>query len=356
MERLIERLTDPRPFVRKRAVARLAAGSAETVAALIASLKESRQAEVRRACLWALARHETDAASAALFQALHDPDASVRHASAGALMWRPATDALPRLHQMVIADEASIRRTAAAVIGRVGQAQSVPILLKALSEPSDALLRHALIFALIEIGDPQATIVGLDNPSPRVRTAALIALDQMQPSPLTAELIAPLFNQDDAEVVSHAVKIIIQRKAWSELVADRMTNWLTNPANRPINESLLRELILAMASDRGVQSRVAAALARAETDRPTRLMLFGIIANAEFDQLPESWIEELRRGDASSVDLHHSHGQSSFQSGDRQIGAGHGSSRQPARAGGSTAANARNPLGHTRFRLTGRPI
>ena len=61
------------------------------------------------------------------------------------------------------------------------------------AKPNDRVLDHSFTYALIEIADANATAVGLSSSNPRVRRAAMIALDQMEnghlePTVVTADL------------------------------------------------------------------------------------------------------------------------------------------------------------------------
>ena len=65
-----------------------------------------------------------------------------------------ATDPLVKL----LGDSAAaVRREAAMALGRIGQADTVPMLLEALENAGDRIAEHAIIFALIEINDPEKT-------------------------------------------------------------------------------------------------------------------------------------------------------------------------------------------------------
>src|SRR4030095_13411421 len=94
--------------------------------------------------------------------------------------WRDSA-AAKMLKELVVADPMpAVRREAATALGRIGQANAVPVLLKALHLGGDRFLEHARIYALIRIADRSATVPGLDDPDPNVRRAVLLALDQME--------------------------------------------------------------------------------------------------------------------------------------------------------------------------------
>ena len=61
----------------------------------------------------------------------------------------------------------------------------------------DRYLEHALIYALIRIADRDTTLAGLTDPTPQVRRAALIALDQMKGGNLSRSQVALLLDTGD---------------------------------------------------------------------------------------------------------------------------------------------------------------
>ncbi len=65
----------------------------------------------------------------------------------------------------------------------------MPALLEALEKPVDRSLEHALIYALIEIGDPASVRDALKHDLVQVRRAAMIGSDQMPGDGLPAEKV-----------------------------------------------------------------------------------------------------------------------------------------------------------------------
>src|SRR5262249_48816250 len=147
--------------------------------------------------------------------ALADKEASVRLSAAHSVGLHRDVEASPRLLELVVKDSPEIRREAATALGRIHNNQAVPALLLGLRTATDRFLEHALIYALIEIADREATLKGLQDPNPQVRRGALIALDQMEAGNLTTDLVTPLLNTPDPTLQKTALAIITTHPAWA---------------------------------------------------------------------------------------------------------------------------------------------
>ena len=180
-------LADPRFAVRDRAATLLVHQGDPALPALWGLLRHhSRQ--VRTQIVWVLARMASDGARAAIRQAMRDRDTCVRLAAVTAAGLNRDSRAFDRLRELVGSGTPPVRREAATALGRLDRTEAVPALLKALRNDPDRFLEHALIFAMIRLGDRRATQAGLDDPDPSVRRGCLIALDQMSRGRLTLDL------------------------------------------------------------------------------------------------------------------------------------------------------------------------
>jgi len=288
-------LADPRPAVCDRAINRLARLGALAVPALAQVLKTpgAHSGPVRRDVVWALCRIEGPAAREAIDLALADPDSSVRLAAAHAAgLWRDSGSSAA-LAGLVASDTPPVRRKAAEAIGRIGRREAVPVLLAGLRAGGDRFLEHALIYALIRINDRASTLAAVDDPAPQVRRAGLIALDQMKDGRLTEALVAPLLASSDLKLQRAALEIVCRRPAWSSLVRDLLTSWLSSPALPAAQASLLADALPAIGGEPGVRELVADALAATGTSEPTRLLLIRAVGQCRLDALPERWLEGL---------------------------------------------------------------
>src|SRR5262249_15122334 len=154
--------------------------------------------DVRRASVWAAASLDRGDVRLWVNGALHDSDDSVRRAALHTMsLWRNKPS-LAKLLTVLKDPVPQNRRTAAEAVGRIGDRTAVPALLEATGEKSDRFLEHALTYALIEIGDRDATAAGLRSDNPLTRRAALIALDQMDGGKLDVKTVAAELQSKDA--------------------------------------------------------------------------------------------------------------------------------------------------------------
>jgi putative membrane-bound dehydrogenase-like protein len=273
-------LGDPRPAVVEHAVEVLAERGDSAMGSLATALFELTDYRAREQGVWALARNGSQNARLLLRQALADDDAPVRQAAAYAVGELRDRDALAPLTEMLERDEAFVARAAATALGRLRQPASVPALLARLSKPTDRILEHAVIFALIEINKREETLAGLSHQSPQVRRGALIALDQMDSGALTRELVAAQLATDDRALLNTAVEILSRHPDWADELAGQVTRWLALAA--PSNDELAtaRGAVAALLAKPGVESACVTALEHAKTSVPIRVMLLDTLAEA----------------------------------------------------------------------------
>jgi putative membrane-bound dehydrogenase-like protein len=127
-------------------------------------------------------------------------------------------------------------------------ATMVPTLLEVLAdEANDRVFDTALTRALIDIADPKATREGLKHKSPRVRRAALAALDQMPDGKLTADEVLPHLKAAPGSSFSPFADL--SETAW--WVADRRPEW----GDKLVG--VFRELLEGDRVDYDMQKRVA---------------------------------------------------------------------------------------------------
>lgn len=292
---LVQRLDDPRPAVRERAIHALREQGEKAVPALTAGLSKPHSVTRRRNAVWALSGIAGTSARSALRLALGDADFSVRLAAVHAVgLWRDSS-ALSRLQELVVDDQPAICREAATALGRMHDVHAVPSLLESASRENDRFLEHALIYALIEIADREATGAGLRDKRPAARRAALLALDQMDNGNLTEEQVAPLLDTDDANLQQTVLDIVAARPAWAGVVVPYFRQALAQPSVPAQRRPLLVASLTRLARDNAVQNLIGETLQRPETASDVRRLLLEVIGQAGGDKLPAIWLEELRR-------------------------------------------------------------
>jgi putative heme-binding domain-containing protein len=203
-------------------------------------------------------------------------------------------DALPDLLKLLKDSDPAARRQAATALGRLGKPDAAAPLLDALRDgAADRWLEHALIYALIQIGDRDATQRGLADASPAVQRGAMIALDQMGGG-LTREEVVPLLSSADPATARAAVHVIKAHPDWAKETLGLLRKWLEEGDADAARQELLRGLVTAFAAEPDVQDLVALALRRDRTSPALQLLLMEAMAQAPVERMPPTWLAELR--------------------------------------------------------------
>jgi putative heme-binding domain-containing protein len=302
-EKLVQWLDDPRPLFRDRVMTELARRGRVALPAikqmyLVSSVKpdenSSRLELRRRNAIWTACRIRTVAAQTVVNLGLTDEYASVRLVATHCAGLERDDKAFARLSTMVVSDEPVLRRRAAAALGRIGKPAAIASLLASLRKGGvDRVLEHAIVYALIEIGSREATLVALSDPSPLVRRAGLVALDQMEHGNLTRDLTVLLLDTDDPDLQQAALAVISRHDGWSDEIRRLVDQWLATAELSTSQQQALTGALLALSANEGIQNQVAAALLGATTPLENRRLLLRVISRARVDQLPPRWLEAL---------------------------------------------------------------
>jgi putative membrane-bound dehydrogenase-like protein len=294
-EELAKRLSDPRFAVRDRAVHELGKLGAKALPALGVTCPRAATATARRNAVWALTRMDGEEARTLVRGRLSDGEMTVRLAAAYAVGLHRDAVALPELAKRVVSDPSpAVRRETATALGRIRKSEAVPALLESIRAGGDRFLEHALIYALIDIANREATLKGLQDTHPQVRRAALIALDQMDGGDLTPNLVTPLLNTPDPGLQQTARAILIAHPAWSQEALALVADWLRQPKLDETRQDQLRGALLAFCKAEAVQDLVARTLRRDQTPAAIRLLLLETMAHLPLDHLPATWAAEAR--------------------------------------------------------------
>jgi putative membrane-bound dehydrogenase-like protein len=263
-------LDDPRFAVRDRAVE-----DAKDPALLKAATPRAR-----RNAVWGLSRNGVP-----VREALSDPDVSVRQSAARATGFLKDREALNPLIDLLDDDAAPVKREAALALARLKDPRAAGPLLAALGRGGDRFLEHAMIWALLEIGDAAAVRRGLKE-APR---AALIVLDQLPDGGLTPAETAALLAGADAALQREVLRVLTAR-GWTAEIAGMLAAWLKEPSPR----AELGGTIAAFSSDPAVQDLAARALRDAGTGVEVRVAVLEAMALSPPERMPATWTAELR--------------------------------------------------------------
>jgi len=290
---LVGFLGDKRPAVRERTIEVIARRGAPAVETLNSLALAHFDPAVRRGGIWALARIDTPAARRAIRVVLLDEDPEVRLAACHAAGILRDPEAVGRLVGRLEDEHLEVAREAATALGQIGDAEAVESLLASAGRGSDRFFQHAVIYALIEIGDPEATRKGLENQNPEVQRAALIALDQMPGGKLARDMVAPLLSSGNVALQTEATRILSQHPDWASealLVAER---WLKAESPEQSRETIL-DTVAAFLHVPEVQQRIGKALTADEVGADKKAALLELIAGADVEERPSSWQAAVR--------------------------------------------------------------
>jgi len=284
-------LGDSRFAVRRRAIAMLGHRGSDAVAPLSETLKQNPPVLCRLNATWAATRIDDPGARAIGRAMLMDVDETVRQAAAHSVsLWRDR-DAVPALLDLLKDASAQNRRVAAEALGRIGDKSAVGPLLEALSQSVDHVLEHSLTYALIEIHDGDGTHAGLASGNLRVRRAAMMALDQMDPrGPLDALSVAQEMSSPDAALRATAAWIAGRHKDWGDVLADALNRRLQEQNLTATEADQLSGQLARLAGSEAIQKVMIAQLAGGGTAAQTVLKAIG---QSNLHRLPTAWVAGL---------------------------------------------------------------
>jgi len=309
--RKLQLLNDTRPFVQQKAIEELASVgdlAVPQLAKVIDSPSGSFYNDTsKRNAIWTLSRIGTGKAAAAIQGGLTASE-SVQLTAAKALGTLRSSQSTDELVTLLKQDKPAVQRTAATALGRICEAgrrdsvsaEQLQSVIDALfhvikTRSPDRTLEHALIYALIRIDQRDLVLAGLDDSSPAVRRAALIALDQMNSGKLTRELVTPLLDTDDPALQKETLSIISEHEGWAGETLILLKTWLSEAELSPERAAVLRGFLVAQSADPEVQSLIAQSLTAAETSQPAKAILLEVIQRSALKEFPVNWRSALEQ-------------------------------------------------------------
>jgi putative membrane-bound dehydrogenase-like protein len=298
-EELVKLLDDGRPAVRRQAVVAVGKRGEKAVGALTDWFVHSTSAVGRRNAVWAATRIDAPGARAIVRLALHDEDEALRQVALDSVgLWRDKQPVSWLLH-LLKEKSAQGRRAAAEALGRVGDKRAVPALLAALAEDNDPVLDHSLTFTLIEIGDREGTAAGLKDTNPRVRRAALVALDQMDGGKLATETVAAELTSPDAALRETALWVASRHteNSWGRALSLYFYDRLVPSAKLSAadREALIGDLARFARMPAVQQDVMAEMLRHTDRFREAAIVVLRAMARSGLKEAPDLWVAELER-------------------------------------------------------------
>ncbi|MDB6053012.1 MAG: hypothetical protein JWN25_535, partial [Verrucomicrobiales bacterium] len=189
------------------------------------------------------------------------------------------------------AESAHIVRTAAEGLGRLRDKTAVAALLEsARYAGADPFLEHTLVYALVQIGDPVQTRLGLKSSFTPVQKAAMTALDQMDSGRLEFIDILPALKNEDKELRKSAIWILKHHLSWNGFAADFVEELLKATPPSKFSEDR-KELLKILASSPQVQDIFATNFTTARM--PDKIAFIVTVSQAHPQIISDSWLNTI---------------------------------------------------------------
>lgn len=288
---LTKYMEDKRPFVADRAQHVLADKGKDAVAPLADFIGKSKSADGKVRAIFTLYRTNTAEGLSVIRKQLNDPDTTVKIAAArcvGMARDMESTEMLVSLLSMHQA--APVRRQAATALGQINDKKVSGALLAAAAGDSDRFINHAIIYSLISLKDPAAVVAGLTNTSERVQEAALIALDQMEGSPLQFEQLGKFLNSNHTKLQRTSLWIATHHPEWSAQLITFLNERFKDSLNAD-QENLVSNILVSFGADKKMQQFISQRIGT--SDRSTKLLLLNAMGKVQQKEFPALWINNL---------------------------------------------------------------
>lgn len=268
-------LSDERFAVRDRAIGQLSKLADRSLPAIEQILAEATSSLARRNAIWTACRIPGSAARSVVRRGLSDRDASVRHAAAHATsVWRD-TQAGESLTVLLRDESPAVSRVAAEAIGRIKLQSAVPEILELLKADVDRVLEHSLIYALIEVNNPQPVRLALQTSNAKLQRRALQTLRQLPDAQLTAEEICQLLTSTHPDVQAQAAELAVTNPQFATAYAQVLRNAMESPSQ---DQQQLMRLLARLSGAADVANLIAEVLRSDRADVSTKVALVNALS------------------------------------------------------------------------------
>src|SRR5690606_21226753 len=244
---------------------------------------------------FALSRIGTEEAIAAVRNALKDNSVEVRTAASRCLGLARDRASVDLLMQLVQQDSASVRRQAATALGQIGDPRCIPALINAASDPDDRFVEHAIIHSLTSLNRPELLIKALNHDSEGSRKAAVIALDQMDGSPLRPEHVLAFLLSKQPTLRHTGIWIASHRPEWPDIVITFLRKGLDIDELNEEERASIRKLLITFSENTQLQAYMASELGNSMAATAWKQLLLKIISESPVNNFPQAWTQQLRR-------------------------------------------------------------
>ncbi len=303
---LAKLLADDRPYVVERAQFLLGRKGPSAIQPIKDHALSSTTPHVRRHALWALARIEDPASRNLVRAAISDENPSIAQVALHlASLWRDA-EARDSARKIVTGTVPMLVPSAAQVLGRTHSTDALPALLDAAGRlrgnkftatgtpeaSADRIAEHALIYALIELGQSRELLAQLQpETNPRVVRVALIALDQMKGAVLRAEHVLPWLKSTVPMLRQTAGWIVGNHADWGAPLADFFRERLATPTSSDVERSEIQAQLAHLAKAPAIQQLLASQMVGPTARPPLQLLALRAMAAAGLKETPAAWLD-----------------------------------------------------------------
>jgi len=294
-EELVSLVADKRMMVKKQAIESLVVLGDEAVDAIAKGL-DAKEEEVRTSLVFILSRIGTASALGHVRIALTDTSAMVRTAAARSVgLARDKASLLPLMELVRNDKDLGVVRQSATALGQLEDKKAVSALLEASSSTSDRFVEHAIIYSLASLGDVALLDEALNANSSQVQRAALVALDQMEDSPLQSSQLSPFLYSKDSELLNTAIWVASHRPEWSDVVIEFFGTRLQNLEMNEQEESAMLALMVTFSTHQNFQLFISSQLSSSRIPLDRKLLLMQVIEQYPGKDIPSVWSQELRK-------------------------------------------------------------
>ena len=295
---LVKRFNDTRHAVRMRAVNEAVGRGGEMVPTLRSVVQRADQ-RVRHNAILALARLAQDSsfaesATVALMPALKDAVPGLRQLACRGLSFSAANVDVAMVVALLEDPDPAVRRQAQTSLGMIGDRSAVvPLIWSLAREELDRSEEHAIIYALIELGDANAIRGAMkkhaEKPNAGLltvqRRGLLMALSQIDGVELErSEAMEAMFGFDDESLQRVALEAATRHPAWGEEVSSRLRESLASATAGIGSQRLLSRLLVQDA----VGKLAAATLSAGSPSQ--RLLVLNALVDGEWSEPAEGWV------------------------------------------------------------------
>ncbi|MEC8905700.1 MAG: hypothetical protein VX407_01055, partial [Verrucomicrobiota bacterium] len=158
---------------------------------------------------------------------------------------------------------------------------------------ADLHIQHAIIYALIEIGDSEGTAHYLkDNSQPLLQKISLRSLDKMSEGALTPEMVVPLLNSPNLMLKEEAQRVISGRPQWKDQVLTVFDDLIIKKELTTNDKQIIESIILSFSEEESLHNTIHSVTADPKSSVQTKVQLLTSIGFME--KFPDGLLDTLK--------------------------------------------------------------